>query len=194
MMERKILWVGIIVLAGFLVFAVVSTLNKQNEFKGVEISPAPAAPDFSALSNQDGQNVGLKNYSDKVVLVFFGYTSCPDICPATLGRLKQVFADLGKNKDDVAVIMITTDPVRDTQEQLGNYLGNFNPNFLGLTGSISDLEKTWKDYGVTVLDGGATHSTRVYVIDKSGKLRLTFPNEMSVADMVADLQLLIGEQ
>lgn len=193
-MERKILWAGIIVLVGFLFFAVATTLNKQNEFKGVEISPAPAAPDFSALLNQDGQNVGLKDYTDKVVLVFFGYTSCPDICPATLGRLKQVVADLGKNKDEVAVIMITTDPVRDTQEQLGDYLGNFNPNFMGLTGSISDLQETWKDYGVTVLDNGATHSTRVYVIDHSGNLRLTFPNEMSVGDMVSDLQMLIGER
>ena len=193
-MERKILWIGMIVLVGFLVLAVVTTLNKQNEFNGVEISPAPAAPDFSSLTSQDGQSIELENYKDKVILLFFGYTSCPDICPATMGRLKQVVADLGDNKDNVVVMMITTDPERDTREQLGNYLGNFDQSFLGLTGPISELEKTWKDYGVSVLDNGATHSTRVYVIDPSGDLRLTFPNEMSVGEMVSDLQILLGEQ
>ncbi len=193
-MERKILWIGMIVLVGFLVLAVVTTLNKQNEFYGVEISPAPVAPNFSTLSSQDGQSIDLENYKDKVVLLFFGYTSCPDICPATMGRLKQVVADLGDKKDEVVVMMITTDPERDTQEQLGNYLGNFDQSFLGLTGPNSDLEKSWKDYGVTVLDNGATHSTRVYVIDHSGNLRMTFPNEMSVGEMVSDLQMLIGER
>jgi protein SCO1/2 len=194
MMERKILWIGIVILAGLLIFAGVTTLNKQKEFNGVEISPAPTAPEFSFLTNQDGQRVDLKTYQDKVVLLFFGYTSCPDICPATMGRLKQVVADLGDKKDEIVVMMITTDPERDTQEQLGNYLGNFDPDFLGLTGSVSNLEETWKDYGVTVLDSGATHSTRVYVIDHSGNLRLTFPNEMSVEDMVSDLHVLIGER
>lgn len=193
-MERKILWIGIVILAGLLIFAGVTTLNKQKEFNGVEISPAPTAPEFSFLTNQDGQRVDLKTYQDKVVLLFFGYTSCPDICPATMGRLKQVVADLGDKKDEIVVMMITTDPERDTQEQLGNYLGNFDPDFLGLTGSVSNLEETWKDYGVTVLDSGATHSTRVYVIDHSGNLRLTFPNEMSVEDMVSDLHVLIGER
>jgi protein SCO1 len=193
-MERKILWMGMVILVGFLGFAMATTLKRQNEFKGVEISPAPSAPDFSSLSNQAGQSVGLKAYQDKVVLLFFGYTNCPDICPATMGRLKQVVADLGDKKDDVAVIMITTDPGRDTPEQLGNYLGNFNPDFQGLTGPISALEETWKDYGVTVLDNGATHSTRIYVIDPSGHLRLTFPNEMSIEDMVSDLQVLMGER
>lgn len=191
-MERKILWIGIIVLVGFLVLAAVTTANKQSEFRGVEISPAPAAPDLSSLSSQDGQRIELKNYREKIVLLFFGYTSCPDICPATMGRLKQVVTDLGDKKDEVVVMMITTDPERDTQEQLGNYLQNFDPDFLGLTGSLSSLEKTWENYGVTVLDNGATHSTRIYVIDYSGNLRLTFPNEMAVGDMVSDLKMLIG--
>ena len=92
-------------------------------------------------------------------------------------------------------MMITTDPERDTQEQLGNYLGNFDPEFSGINRiRFLTWKKTWKDYGVTVLDNGATHSTRVYVIDHSGNLRLTFPNEMSVGEMVSDLQMLIGER
>lgn len=193
-MERKILWVGIIVLAGFLILAGVTTLNKQKEFFGVEISPAPSAPEFASLMDQSGQDVKLKDYQDKIVLLFFGYTSCPDICPATMGKLKQVVKDLGENRDEVVVIMVTTDPERDTQEKLGNYLGNFDPHFLGLTGSISDLGETWKDYGVTVLDDGAIHSNRVYVIDHAGTLRLTFPNEMAVGEIVSDLKLLIGER
>jgi protein SCO1/2 len=193
-MERKILWAGIIVLVGFLVLAVLTTFNKQNEFYGVEISPPSAAPDFSDLSSQDGQNIRLESLRGKVVLLFFGYTSCPDICPATLGRLKQVVTDLGNEKDEVIVMMITTDPVRDSQAKLGDYMGNFNPDFIGLTGLVLNLEETWKNYGVTVLDDGATHSTRVYVIDQLGNLRLTFPNEMSVDAMVSDLKMLIGER
>jgi protein SCO1/2 len=194
MMERKILWAGIFILAGFLILAGVTTLNRQNEFFGIEISPAPTAPEFASLMDQSGQSVKLRDYRDKIVLLFFGYTSCPDICPATMGRLKQVVKDLGENKNEVVVIMVTTDPERDTKEKLGNYLGNFDTHFIGLTGSISDLEETWRDYGVTVLDGGATHSTRVYVIDHAGTLRLTFPYEMAVGDMVSDLKLLIGER
>jgi protein SCO1/2 len=193
-MERKVLWAGMLVLAGLLGAAALMTYFKQREFHGVVISPAPAAPDLTSLSDQNGKMFSLADHRGKVVLLFFGYTSCPDICPATMGRLKQVASDLGGYGDDLDVVFITTDPARDTREKLGNYLANFNPEFLGLTGSVSDLENAWKNYGVTVLDEGASHSTRIYAIDKAGELRLTFPNEMSVNEMVADLIFLLSEQ
>jgi protein SCO1 len=190
-MERKILWAGLFLLGFFLIISVVISVNNRNEFIGAEISPAPHAPDFSTLSDQKGQHVNLEDLRGKLVLIYFGYTNCPDFCPTTMIRLNQVVSDLDERAEDVVVIMVTTDPLRDTPEKLGSYLVNFNPSFLGLTGTLPDLETVWKNYGVSVLDNGTTHSTRIYVIDQMGKLRLTFPYEMSPTDMVSDLKILL---
>jgi protein SCO1 len=191
--ERKILWSGLLLLVVFLGVALVVSRNNQLQFSGVEISPAPDAPEFSGLYSSQNGSVRLEDFKGKLVLLFFGYTNCPDVCPATVAKLKQVISRLDDNSDDVAVLMVTTDPKRDTPEQLNNYLENFNPDFVGLTGNPSDLQSAWDDYGVAVLDDGTTHSARVYVIDREGKLRLTFPFEMTVDDMISDLKLLVGE-
>jgi protein SCO1 len=192
-MERKILWAGLFILAALVTVAVLFSIHGQKEFKGVEISPAPIAPEFSGLMTQDGSSVRLGDFKGKIVLLFFGYTNCPDECPATMARLKQVTATLAGNSNNVAVIMVTTDPSRDTPERLKSYLANFNPAFIGVTGKPADLAAAWANYGVSVLDDGTTHSARVYVIDPNGRLRMTFPNEMSPDDMVADLVLLMSE-
>ena len=110
-----------------------------------------------------------------------------------MAKLKEVLSELKERSNNIVVIMVTTDPGRDSPEKLKNYLVNFNPRFLGLSGSVNDLEKVWKDYGVTVLDGGETHSDRVYVIDRQGRFRLTFPFEMSPADIAGDLRILLDE-
>jgi protein SCO1/2 len=193
-MERKILWVGFSLLFITLVIAASISLGNRNRFKGVVISPAPQAPGISSLSDQKGQAVRLNDMKGKVVLIFFGYTNCPNECPATLAKLKQVITGLDDKARDVVVIMVTTDPSRDTADRLGSYLSNFNPNFLGLSGSRANLEQTWKDYGVTVLDDGETHSALVYVIDKAGKFRLTFSQEMDPSAMLSDVQILLREQ
>jgi|WetSurSiteA1Bulk_404760.scaffolds.fasta_scaffold22447_2 protein SCO1 len=192
-MERKILWAGLFILAALVTGAVLISIYSQKEFKGVEISPAPIAPDFSGLITYDGQDVHLEDYEGQIVLLFFGYTNCPDECPATLARLKQVVATLAGKSNDVTVIMVTTDPSRDTPERLKSYLANFNPAFIGVTGQTADLASAWENYGVSVLDDGTTHSARVYVIDSTSRLRMTFPAEMSPDDMVSDLLLLMGE-
>ena len=192
-MERKILWVGLFILTALVTGAVLFSIYGQKEFKGVEISPPPLAPDFSGLITYDGQDVHLEDYEGKIVLLFFGYTNCPDVCPTTLARLKQVEATLAVKSNDVAVIMVTTDPSRDTPQRLKSYLANFNPSFIGVTGQPADLATAWANYGVSVLDDGTTHSARVYVIDSTSRLRMTFPAEMSPDDMVSDLLLLMGE-
>ena len=194
-MERKILWGVFGLLALVLAVAVTKTLVDQKKFKGVEISPAPSAPVLPSLVDQKNQPVNSGEFSNEIVLLFFGYTNCPDVCPLTLGKLKTLFDGLSdQEKENVQVIMVTTDPDRDTPQQLNSYLSNFNPNFLGLTGKTPELEKAWHDYGVTVLDGGETHSARIYVIDKLGKLRLTFPAEMTSDEMLSDVKLLLREQ
>jgi len=192
-MERKILWTGGLLLLLLLIISASIAMGNRNHFNGVLISPSPEAHDISSLSDQNGHHVSLQDLKGKVVLVFFGYTNCPKECPLTLAKMKQVITGLGDKAKNVAVVMITTDPSRDTSAQLGNYLSNFNPDFIGLTGPASNLEQTWNDYGVTVLDNGETHSALVYVIDKFGKLRLTFSQEMDPSAMFSDVQILLRE-
>jgi protein SCO1/2 len=191
-MERKILIAGSVFLGVLIFVAVAASLVKKQEFKGVVISPSPNAPEIS-LINQFGHPFSLATEKGNVVLIYFGYTNCPDNCPLTMAKLKEVLAELKNQSSNIVVIMVTTDPGRDSPEKLKNYLANFNPQFLGLSGSVTDLEKVWKDYGVTVLDGGETHSDRVYVIDQQGHFRLTFPFEMSPADIAGDLRILLDE-
>lgn len=192
-MEKKFLWVALALLAIVLIAAGITKYFDQQEaaFNGSVISPAIEAPEIT-LTGSTGDAVRLSDYRGKVVLVFFGYTSCPDECPATLAILRQVRADLGTEGAEVQVLLVTTDPAQDTPEQLANYLSAFDPTFIGLTGSGSDLEAVYGDYGVTVMEGGETHSTRVYVIDRDGKLGLTLPYGMTPAEILHDLRLLLG--
>jgi protein SCO1/2 len=118
----------------------------------------------------------------KVVLLFFGYTRCPDVCPLTLADFKKVKAQLGDQADQVRFVFITVDPERDTPNILSKHLANFDESFIGLTGSREELEPVWKTFGVyqEKQDTGSAagylvdHSSRVYAIDRRGDLRLTY--------------------
>ena len=90
--------------------------------------------------------------------------------------------------------MVTTDPARDTPQAMKAFLGKFNPNFLGLPGTPEELAKVWKDYDVTVLDNGETHSSLTYVIDRNGNIRLTFLPDTPPEDIASDLQTLLAEK
>ena len=105
----------------------------------------------------------------------------------------QVRDQLKEQADNVQVVFVTTDPARDTPEVIGEYLNRFDETFIGLTGSQADLQKTWKDYGVIVMDNGETHSTRVYLIDPDGKLKLTYPSVNKAEDVLADLSILFKD-
>ena len=160
----------------------------------------PAGPAASIpLNDTQGRPFALSQARGKVVLVFFGYTHCPDECPLTMAKLKQVKASLGTAADQVEVVFITIDPSRDTPGVLQAYLSKFDPSFVGLTGPLSALEPVWQAYGVYQQAGGLTgqnsytvaHSTQVYVIDQSGRLRLTYSTDARAADIEQDLQHLL---
>jgi len=199
-MDRKTLLVGLVV---FLLIGVVTAgvilFAKPASFRGTTYAePYPVAPDF-ALTRANGTQFRLSEMHGKVVALFFGYTSCPDVCPTTLAELKQALEKLGNKADQVQVLFVTVDPQRDTPERVQEYVNHFNPAFVGLSGSESDLAKVWNDYGVFVetVDGGSAagylvnHTARVTLIDQQGNLRVSFPFETPVEDVVHDLNLLL---
>lgn len=192
-MERKsLIVIGILLALVLVAVGVTYYFQVQTQaFKGSVIDPPVAAPGIS-LTGQNGNTVHLSDFRGKVVLIFFGYTNCPDECPATMAILRQVRTDLGTAAADIQVLFVTTDPVRDSPAQLAKFLARFDPTFIGLTGSALDLAGVYKNYGVTVLDNGQTHSTRVYVVDQNGMLGLTLPTGMTPVDIEHDLRLVIG--
>jgi len=199
-MDRKTLLVGLVV---FLLIGVVAAgvilFAKPPSFRGTTYAePYPVAPDF-ALARANGTQFRLSEMHGKVVALFFGYTSCPDVCPTTLAELKQALEKLGDQADQVQVLFVTVDPQRDTPERVQGYVDHFNPSFVGLSGSESDLAKVWNDYGVFVeiVEGASAagylvnHTARVTLIDQQGNLRVSFPFETPVEDVVHDLSLLL---
>ncbi len=161
-------------------------------FKGEVVEPIAAAPEIG-MTDHNGQMFQLSSLRGDVVLVFFGFTNCVDECPLTLAHLKLALESLGEGAGKVHVVMVSTDPVRDTPQALSNFMNKFNPAFLGIPGSMDGLSKVWNEYGVTVLDGGETHSSFTYVVDKKGNLRLHFDPDMQPEDIASDLRTLLAE-
>ena len=154
---------------------------------------SPSAPSFRAtdvtgaefgkelqLTDFNGQRRQLSDFRGKAVVVFFGYTHCPDVCPTTLSTLAAAIKKLGPDGDKVQVLIITADPERDTAEVLKQYVTAFNPTFLGLRGSVEETAKVAKEFKVIVQkNAGADpnnytvdHSSGTYIYDPAGKLRL----------------------
>ena len=171
-------------------------------FRGSEIDPAPPATDF-ALREADGRLFRLSSQQDKVVLLFFGYANCPDFCPATLAEFRRVYEDLADDDltDQVEFVFITIDPERDDPETAAAYAASFNPAFVGLSASEEELQPVWDGYFVVRekeevgSEAGylMAHTTRVYAIDKEGRLRLTFPFGQGAEDMSQDVRRLLRE-
>lgn len=192
-MQRKTLWLGISILALLVTTATVMFITRKQSFHGAVIEPAVPAAEIN-LTDDNGRPFRLSNYRGKAVLLYFGYTNCPNDCPLTMAHLKLALELLGTRARDVQVVMVSTDPARDTPEAMKAFLGKFNPNFLGLPGTPDELAKAWKDYGVTVLDNGETHSNFTYVIDQKGNLHLTFIPDTSPEDIASDLKILLAER
>ena len=190
-MRLKVLW--LILTSALLLSLFVSGCSAKPDFHGGVIDPPLAAPEIN-LTDQNGNAFQLSKLQGKVVLIFFGYTNCPDECPATMAHLKLAQDAVGDDAKNVQVVMVTTDPVRDTPQALKDFLDHFSPTFLGIPGTQEQLMKVWKDYGVTVLDGGETHSTFVFVVDRKGDIRETFNSDNTPDEMASDLKALLKEK
>lgn len=197
-MERKFISITI----GMLVILAIATavfLFQEQEFRGVRYE-SPATPYNFRLSAPDERTIQLSDFRGQVVLLFFGYTSCPDVCPTTLAELRQVRADLEEDAQWVQVIFITVDPERDTPDRIQNYVSAFDPTFVGLSGNELELEAVWQAYGVireindtTVTGAGylVTHSARTYLIDPDGNLFLSYSYGTPPDDILHDVRLLL---
>lgn len=190
---RKALLVGTTLLGGLILMTGVLYFTRKPSLHGAVINP-PAPMAEIDLTDQNEQPFTSHTLHGKIVMLYFGYTNCPDECPLTMAHLKLAVDALGEQSSNVQVIMVTTDPARDTPQVLKEWLGKFNPSFIGLTGTSDQLAKTWKDYGVVVENGGETHSYFIYVIDQQGNLRETFLPDSQPADETADMNLLLSEK
>jgi protein SCO1/2 len=152
--------------------------------------------DFT-LKDQDGNDFHLKDHRGRLILLFFGYISCPDICPVTLSKLSKAFHLLGNKADNVLTVFISVDPERDTREKLKEYLKYFKLNMVGLTGTKSEIDQVinaYKGYYAKVETNSAAgylidHSDLVYLIDKQGRVvdLIHFDDESArVAQMIKE--------
>ncbi len=153
------------------------------------------------MTDQTGARFHSDALRGQVVLMFFGFTHCPDICPATMARMAQLYKDLERTREaaDVQVVFVTFDPERDTPEYLQQYLAWFHPDFIGLTGSTEDVERITSLYSVVYMpmgedsQGGTefAHSDFVYLLDRETRVRKLFPVEADLEEIKRDLRSLL---
>ena len=197
---RHYLLLGLAILIGLGAAYGSLVYTRPHVFQGSVIDPPVQAIDFT-LSDPSGKDFRLSDQKGKVVLLFFGYTNCPDECPVTLADFVKIKARLGERADQVEFVLITTDPERDTPARMQEYLANFDPAFVGLVGSHAGLETVWDAYGVyreEVDIGSASgpivdHSTRIYLIDANGNLRVTYLFGTESDSMADDVAYLLQE-
>jgi protein SCO1/2 len=194
---RHILLVMLVLLVGATGFVAFNLLGGRGvELHGSLLEPSLPAADFTLAS--DGGPVRLADLRGKVVVLFFGYTFCPDVCPTTMVRLGRALELLGKDAERVQVVMISVDPERDTPERLGPYARAFHPSFLGLTGTREEIDAVASAYGIyhAKAEGSAAtgylvdHTANVLVLDRSGGLRLLWPFEVPAEALAADLRVI----
>ena len=169
---------------------------------GAESPPVlPIGGDFG-LTDHDNKAFELSALRGKVVLVFFGYSSCPDACPTTLSKLATVSRRLGDDRTHVKTLYISVDPERDTPDVLRTDLENFALDAVGLTGTKAEIDKVVSQFGaayeITPTPESAAkytvaHTTWLYALDTQGRTRIRFPYEATVDEIVGGIRALLGE-
>jgi protein SCO1/2 len=171
------------------------------ELKSGVFDPPRLAPDF-ALPASTGKEFKLNSQRGKLVVLGFGFSHCPDVCPVTLAVLAQVRKQLGALATDVQVVYLTVDPERDTAARLREYLAAFDPTFIGVTGTPEQLSAIRQAYGIVASraenkdakDGYLVHhSSYIYLIDRQGLLRALVPFGKTAADIAHDIKILLQE-
>lgn len=177
---------------------VAACTDAKPSFASIDVTGADYAKDF-ALTDHNGQARTLKDFAGKVVVIFFGFTQCPDVCPTSMAELAEIKKLLGKNGDRLQGLFITVDPERDTPVVLKAYMANFDPSFLALYASNEKLVALAKDYkvyfkkvdGKTPTSYTMDHSAGSFVYDTQGALRLYTRYGSGAKPLAADIELLL---
>ena len=172
--------------------------ENKPQFASIDITGADYARDFS-LSDQNGQLRSLKDFQGKVVVVFFGFTQCPDVCPTSMAELAEVKKMLGPDGERLQGLFVSLDPERDTQQVLKAYMGNFDATFLALRPELDKLPQLAKDFKIYYkkVDGktpgsySLDHSAGSYVFDSQGRVRLYSRYGSGAVTLASDIRLLL---
>lgn len=196
---RRAVWAA----AGALLLALLglAAYHRQptaSTFAATDVTGVSWGRDFQ-LQDPTGQPRSLADYHDKVVLLFFGFTHCPDICPGTLAKMAQAMEQLGKDSERVQGLFVTLDPARDTPQVLARYASGFHPSFVGLSADAATIDATAAEFKLFFTrqrpdENGAytvDHLTAMYVFDPAGKLRLYVRGDAPTEALVHDLRALL---
>jgi protein SCO1 len=182
--------------------AMITACSEQKpQFIAVDVTGADYAKDFQ-LTDHNGQPRSMRDFAGKVVVLFFGYTQCPDVCPTTMAELAEVKKLLGQDGDKLQGLFVTIDPARDTPEVLKAYMTNFDPSFLALIPTPEQLVAVAKDYkvyyrkveGKTPTSYSMDHSAGSYIYDTQGRLRLYTRYGSGAQAMASDIKLLLQQK
>lgn len=173
---------------------------KQAAFSSIDLTGADYAKNFE-LTDHNGQVRHLQDFSGKIVVMFFGYTQCPDVCPTSMAELAEVKKALGKDGERLQGLFVTVDPQRDTPELLKAYMANFDPSFLALYTTPEKLVELAKDYkvyykrveGKTPTSYTMDHSAGSYIYDTKGQLRLFTRYGGGAQALTSDIQILLKQ-
>jgi protein SCO1/2 len=195
---QRLMWAATFLLI-IAVVAIAGWWYRAPQLHGIQLQSPRVADDFT-LPTSTGESMSLSDFRGQYVVLFFGYTSCPDVCPTTLNDLQQMVKSLGSQRaEDIQVIMVSVDPERDTPEQLATYLGFFDPAFIGMTGTVEDIQPVAGQFGIYFerQPGSANtgylvdHTSAVTVIDPEGHVRLIFTHGVKGAEMASDITYLM---
>jgi len=193
---RRDIGIALVIAVLLIAFIEIQFLTPR-KLHGEVIEPPKPMPDFT-LQSANGP-VSLSSFRGKIVILYFGYTSCPDLCPATLALLRQGLDELGDKSRDVQVIFVSVDWQRDTPELLDSYTKYFRPDFIGLTGTQEQIDSVTKDFGIIYLlnlpdqngNYSVDHTASVKVLDRDGNLIVIWPFGMQASEITSDLKVLI---
>ncbi|MCU6435044.1 SCO family protein [Undibacterium sp. Jales W-56] len=186
-------------LAGVLLILCLTACSKPSpQFNNTDLTGLDYAKDF-ALTDHNGQPRRLADFKGKAVVIFFGYTQCPDVCPTTMAEMAAVMKQLGSLSEKVQVLFVTVDPERDTQALLAAYVPNFDKRFLGLYGDAAATAKVARDFkvyyqkipGKTATSYTMDHTAGSYVFDPEGRIRLFLRHGQGAEPIAHDLKLLL---
>lgn len=195
-MKTKIILISFVIVLGLAAGVV---FFRPHTFHGTVIQSPEPSYNFT-LTGANG-DVSLSDYRGKMVLMYFGYTFCPDICPGTLANAAQALRNMGDKADEVQLIMVSLDPERDTPEKLAEYTGHFYPSFIGITGTKEQIDEIAALYGIyyKINEGSEAtgylidHTATMMVLDREGYLKLVFPYGVTAEEIADDLEYMLRQ-